>query len=242
MSNRIGQRDIYPSRILNRHIRNGEILNRHIRNGEIESAKIKNLSWDKAQGGTAVLGGTDNVSGILSIHDASDVEKGVLNKDGLTIYSGKITIQNDSDTTSIDAKGIVSSENFVQSASVNLSLNQVVSGASETDITGATLTFTVARSRLILIMFSTSNTLNQSAGNTANFTVRLRVGASDVARTINVNVVVGDGNYHTYSNFYTTTLTAGTYTVKLTGQLETITGAPTATVYDYRLAYFLMGT
>jgi hypothetical protein len=57
-----------------------------IADAAITNAKIKDLTWDKAQGGTATLGGADNGDGVLTIKDGNDVIRRVINKDGDTIY------------------------------------------------------------------------------------------------------------------------------------------------------------
>ncbi len=57
-----------------------------IADAAITNAKISDLTWDKAQGGTATLGGADNGDGVLTIKDGNDVIRRVINKDGDTIY------------------------------------------------------------------------------------------------------------------------------------------------------------
>lgn len=220
-----------------------------IADAAITNAKIDTLTWDKAQGGTATLGGAANVDGVLTVLDASAAEKVRIDKDGLLINSGKLVIKNDSETISIDAKGIISTANFVQTNSANGTLNQSISGTSETDVTGATLSFTLDRSKSVLFLFNTSNYLVQSVGNTGNFTVRLRVESPagsgtyvEVSRTINTGLSVTDGQGHTYSSFYINGLASGSRTVKLTGQLESTTGSPSATVLAYQLSYLILGT
>jgi hypothetical protein len=78
MNSRIGQRDILPARIVTRLLQDGCVTN----------AKIANLTWDKAQGGTATLGGLDNGDGILTIKDATNVVRITVDKDGLTFNDG----------------------------------------------------------------------------------------------------------------------------------------------------------
>jgi len=80
--------------------------------GSVTSAKISSISWDKGYGGTLTLGGASNVSGVLSVKDASAVEKVRLDNTGITVNTGKITIKDDADTTMIDSKGLVSTANF----------------------------------------------------------------------------------------------------------------------------------
>lgn len=56
-----------------------------IADAAITNAKIVTLTWDKAQGGTATLGGADNVDGILVIKDGSGITRQTMDKDGTTI-------------------------------------------------------------------------------------------------------------------------------------------------------------
>jgi len=53
-----------------------------IKDAAITNAKIANLTWDKAQGGTATLGGVDNGDGELEVKDTNGVVKRIINKDG----------------------------------------------------------------------------------------------------------------------------------------------------------------
>lgn len=53
-----------------------------IKDAAITNAKIDSLEWDKAQGGTATLGGIDNGDGILTVKDGNGVVKRIINKDG----------------------------------------------------------------------------------------------------------------------------------------------------------------
>lgn len=83
-----------------------------IEDAAITNAKIANLTWDKAQGGTATLGGLDNGDGILNVKNAADEDIVILNKDGIAIKNGKLTIENEDSSIFIDEKGLVSSVVF----------------------------------------------------------------------------------------------------------------------------------
>lgn len=101
-----------------------------IEDAAITNAKIANLTWDKAQGGTATLGGEDNGDGMLELYDASgnlisgmdkdgihqydgaDNEIVTIDKDGITIKNGKLSIENGDNSVFIDEKGLVSSVVF----------------------------------------------------------------------------------------------------------------------------------
>lgn len=71
-----------------------------------------NLSFDLAKGGTLKLGGADNVNGIFSLRDDSDIEKILMDKEGISIKDGKITITSASNKTILDSVGLVSTNSF----------------------------------------------------------------------------------------------------------------------------------
>ena len=71
---------------IKRMLKGEQVGTARIADAAITNAKIKDLTWDKAQGGTATLGGADNGDGVLTIKDGNDVIRRVINKDGDTIY------------------------------------------------------------------------------------------------------------------------------------------------------------
>jgi len=58
----------------------------------IPNAKILTLTWDKSQGGFAILGGADGVSGVLQVKDADGNIIITLDENGLTYSDGETTI------------------------------------------------------------------------------------------------------------------------------------------------------
>jgi hypothetical protein len=150
----------------------------------------------------------------------------------------------------VDTVGLISSsgKNFAVSNSSYSSINQLISGATETDITGISLSFTPVRGTYYLITFFASMYLTQSAGNTANFVVKLmhrNTGGAWVeiaGRLILANVPTSDGSLRTYSNQRIIFFPASTWDIKLTGTLESITGNPTATIYAAGMSYLQIGT
>jgi hypothetical protein len=71
---------------IERMLKGEQVGTARIADAAITNAKIKDLTWDKAQGGTATLGGADNGDGVLTIKDSNDVIRRVINKDGDTTY------------------------------------------------------------------------------------------------------------------------------------------------------------
>jgi len=71
---------------IERMLKGEQVGTAKIADAAITNAKIDSLEWDKAQGGTATLGGADNGDGVLTIKDGNDVIRRVINKDGDTTY------------------------------------------------------------------------------------------------------------------------------------------------------------
>lgn len=67
---------------IKRMLKGEQVGTARIADAAITNAKIKDLTWDKAQGGTATLGGIDNGDGILTVKDGNGVVKRIINKDG----------------------------------------------------------------------------------------------------------------------------------------------------------------
>lgn len=214
-----------------------------IADAAITNAKIKDLTWDKAQGGTAVLGGVDNVDGVMSIHDGSDVEKVVLDKDGVLIKSGKLVIKNDGEVVSMDAKGIVSTANFTRSDVAVAGSGQTITlDQTDTDLTGITLTFTISRTSLVLFILTATTNLVETlpATNTGNAKILLKYGTSSYPCEIRHNS--GTDQLETRTTHCVLSLGAGTYTFKAVGYLTKIAGNPYISIYDARLSYVIFGT
>lgn len=71
---------------IKRMLKGEQVGTARIADAAITNAKIKDLTWDKAQGGTATLGGVDNGDGILTIKDGSGNIVMISDKDGQRWY------------------------------------------------------------------------------------------------------------------------------------------------------------
>lgn len=71
---------------IERMLKGEQVGTARIADAAITNAKIKDLTWDKAQGGTATLGGVNNGDGVLTIKDSNGVIRRIINKDGDTTY------------------------------------------------------------------------------------------------------------------------------------------------------------
>ena len=55
----------------------------------IPNARIVSLTWNKSQGGEAILGGADDVSGVLYVKDENGNIRIILDKDGWWYYDSE---------------------------------------------------------------------------------------------------------------------------------------------------------
>jgi len=182
-----------------------------------------------------------NVDGVLSLKDASDVEKILLDKDGILIKSGKLTIKNDSNQTVVDAKGIVSNSNNFILTNVNGAPGQSIASTSATDITGSSVNIVVDRATNFLFLLSTESYLVESVGNTGNGEMGLNITGAYPRCVIRMRTQ--EVNLETRTNFYVTSLAAGTHTVKLQARLSHIyAGSPSMTLESFSWTYIKLGT
>lgn len=225
-------------------IADAAITNAKIANAAIDDAKIVTLSWGKAQGGTAKLGGDANGNGILEVYDAAGNLKGVWDKDGLTIYDGQLVIQNEDGNTTLDGLGIVSAQNF-GSGSYDATNLINTTNASANDISGATLTFTLPRSTRILVSLSAvTDYFPGAAGNGTNIggKVFLNVDGSNVneLRSLFYPDTGLDFEVQDVISFTKiVTLGSGSHTIKL--QWATDNSGEQFSLTDRSLTYVLLG-
>lgn len=126
--------------------------------------EIDSINWSKGTGGTLVLGGSRNSKGTFSLQDENNVEKIFMDKDGMTIYDGNITIKNDQNTTIIDPLGLVSTSNFrngtVSATSTQTTTSTVASVLDSMEL--ETPNFT--RDTQVLILFTCQNQIVSNDG------------------------------------------------------------------------------
>jgi hypothetical protein len=110
--------------------------------------------------GSLIIGGNNNNEGTISVLDASNVEKVLIDKDGITITDGKLTIQNSSGTTIIDSTGLVSTANFLINSTTQTTSQDITTQDTWTDLNGDELTLVVDRDTQLLIMFQAEFAVN----------------------------------------------------------------------------------
>ncbi len=227
---------------IKRMLKGEQVGTARIADAAITNAKIKDLTWDKAQGGTATLGGLNNVDGVLEINDASSNQIGKWDKDGILINDGKLEIRNDGDVISIDSKGIVSTSNFTITNTNSASLGQTIQGTTA-DITGSSMTFTLARAKNTLFIASMNACTVESVGNSGNAFAYIDIDGSEPYAN---RMLWNSGN--TFLNngatfAVKTDLSVGSHTVKLRGTHGHTSGTGSSFyVYSFTIGYIQFGT
>lgn len=212
--------------------------------------EVDSINWEKGFGGTLTLGGANNVNGVLSIKDATNTEKVLLDKDGITVSDGKITIKNDSGDTTIDSKGIVSTANFASDTAVSLNNTRTTSSTSFVNVSNTTLTFTLTRSANVLFLLWGDFSNYGGDGDIASEYVALKINS-----TLYPDATNGFGNVFYWADqagsdvsfassswhgHYLAQLAAGSYTALMQFRKQ---GAATvdARVIDTGITYIILG-
>lgn len=224
----------------------------------ISNAKIRNLTWDKAVGGTAKLGGSANGNGVLEVYDDTDDLKVTVDKDGIYIRDGVIVIENDDAIATIDSKGLVSTANFTagesQAAFTGSVLETITSPTTYADITGATLSFTLDRDASVLIVADAM--LNIVFSSASSIWIRgflgLDVNGSIVEQAVQEarkgTALGADDFYGEPNTIYSQSLhfydefAAGTHDIALQWKFAEVSGSGADfALWSYRLTYIILG-
>lgn len=227
---------------------------RDIISNAVRDRNLGNISFNKAQGGTLVLGGTNNTNGSLSVKDSTNTEKIILDKDGLVIHGGKITIYNDSDVTTLDSKGIVSTANFASGNTVSTS-TRTLQSKTLADLASTTLTFSLTRtSRVLLSATIICNMYNLgSTDSIIGAAVYMNVDGANESNFMHTisGPIAYNGGFETISPTATLTfnqiksLAAGSHTIKLQWQVTfpvALPGTEGVTTSNTSVLYIVLGT
>ena len=218
--------------------------------GTITAAEITvdNLQALSANMGTVNVGGSGNGNGILNVKDTAGNNKVVLNSDGIAINSGKMTIKDDEETTVIDAKGLVSTANFVSDSVENSTGRTYSNAAAYEDIANTSITTSsLARSTEVLILY-TINVVEFPINGTTAFAgkVTLRIDSTDQVGNnfeLQLTSLSPIANAPAWGGPLTAvgivTLAAGTHTLKLRAQ--TINTNSQLNVETTSVVYIVLG-
>ena len=108
------------------------------------------MSFDRAQGGSLILGGENNQNGTFTLRDADNIDRITMDKDGMIIDKGSMTIKNAKGQTIIDANGLRSTTNFSNGIITDSNLFSTTS-TTYVDVTNMTLTFILSRGSNVLV-------------------------------------------------------------------------------------------
>ena len=225
--------------------------NYQIPTGYIDHANIKDFNFSQGSGGTLTLGGTVNGDGILNVNNAAGSPVVQLNNTGITVNNGSITINNSSGSSILDASGIVSSSNFSIYGTSPTSVG-TISGTAFTDLADTSLILTLSRSARIIcflnVQASCRDTTSGVSGGNGRFFYWINVGGTVMYPGILFDGFSGtdstdreNTNRKSYSTSITTTVAAGTTTIKAQGQLTGATNMDGA-YYDRGLSCVVLGT
>lgn len=199
----------------------------------IADAKIASIKWNKAQGGTATLGGPDNGNGVMTIKDETGTEIVILDKNGVAINGGNLTIKNNDDVAILDAYGLVSGANFKSGSFQKTNYVNTILTASFADVTGETITtISLARDSKVFVTFNFTGWV--TAGGVVDYDLNV-----DGAILTNSPFFI----YHSSSvaNSFSASgvldLAAGTHTLKLQTR-----GTGTATTEYFSITYLVLGS
>lgn len=240
---------------------------RDITSNAIRNRNLGDISFDKATGGTIILGGENNTSGLLQIYDgngnvviqgdntgnhyydSSGNENVTINSDGLAITNGKISIENDSSQVTIDEKGVVSLPNFA-SASVLSAPIQTITSTSNVDITGSSLSFTTPRASNFLALLTCQFFVTTAAVGDWSGTARYLIDLDGVQYGLSIGYEALQSGTDTVGAVHLTvatttayiTVLAGSHTLKARGRVDSpINGAKTVLNF-FSLTYIQLGS
>lgn len=201
--------------------------------------ELSRVSMNKIEGGTLVLGGTQNSTGLLSLRDSGGTERVKLDNTGIAVTGGSINIQDSLGSTILDSLGVVSTTNFGNSETVGQSLNQIFSGTTVTDVTGGSMSAVFSRTTNVLFLYRIYSYHTEPSGTeTTSSLIDLNVNGSIID---GIRLHAGNIELRTYSNYVLMSLPAGTIPVKLVGYLVSPVGSATMTLNNFKLTYLKLG-
>jgi len=191
------------------------ILNTGIGGGKA-SIKLLDQSGDvwnfnQASGGTIALGGTANGDGVLTVSNEGGTEIVKLDKTGISVTDGSISIKDKDSTTFINSQGLVSSSNFIKdSDEIVFSGGTAITGTAYQDLGNASLNIQVPKDTNVLV-YTHIDAYNSGAASYADFRLAYgwyNWGSSTYVWTSYTNVGWVWGSYLGTSGYERETITA----------------------------------
>jgi len=149
--------------------------------------------------------------------------------------------------------------NFAEAGTVAAGLNQQITGTARTDITGASLSFTLKRPSIVLALADVRFWIYEATAGTGDWGGYTIIntdinGTEDVAGAIrawgyysvpdkNSSGCAGEGQYvlTSASMHHLETLGIGSHTIKLQGRIDPQAGTPGLNVYNFSMSYLILG-
>jgi len=239
----------------------GSVISNKLEDGSIGSAKISSIRFDQIEGGTAILGGSNNKSGVLSVRDEANTEKVLLDKNGITINDGKININSASGNSVIDGNGLTTS-NFPSLGRIVLNdsgnvIQTITTETTYTTITNGTTpcTFTITTPRATKICILARADLFFYQAGTSGYGAMGRLAIKLGGVIVNESFFSGDryenvisptgfglsGN--SISVDYIGTIPTGSTVINLQAwKTSSDTTSTELNINSYSFSYFLLGT
>jgi hypothetical protein len=210
----------------------------------IKDRNLDTFSFDRAQGGTLVLGGADNGNGLFRINDSDGDTIVQGDNTGITITDGKLVVQNSTGQSVIDASGLVSQTAF-NFGSATSSAIDTTNSATYTDAASMSVSFSTSRT-VVVMVFTTFSGYADNNYQGDSLVARMVLDGVQVGPDIftpgaydsTASVVIPQtGNAMTF-----TTVAAGNHTLKLQFRIETPTSGD-VTLHDTEriIGYMIMG-
>lgn len=212
----MAQFDSLPTTRLEETGRTGK---RDVYSRDLRDWNFGNISFDKAIGGTLTLGGANNGNGTFALKNATGVDVITMDNTGMVVTDGTITIKDSTNTTILDATGLVSTANFANGSVIMSSDQNFSSITSFTAITGMTLTFTLSTVRTVntLIFASVSSSMGGDFEN--QFFYRFTLDGAEIGPRFFAPCTFEDITINTSSSQFIHPITAGAHTLKIEGRL-----------------------
>ena len=238
--------------ITNAKIGTAAIDNAKIATASINDANIGTLTFDTISGGTATLGGTANGEGVVSVQDSGGTERVRLDNTGLTVYDGKIAMENNAGTTFIDDKGLVNTVVANSGTTYNYGTAVIATlyGSATADGTIGTVGITVTRDTKVLILGDVTQDAFYGDG-TANYNgdvhIKIKVDGTQKARNSYTSYYYAGGAINNVNEFPVSlhtfeTLGSGSHTIALAGSISVTAGSPNAQLRSIRLTAYYIGS
>lgn len=208
------------------------------------------MSFNRASGGTLVLGGTTNGNGLMEVRNAAGGTVITMDNTGITVNDGSIVVKNSGSVTLLDNVGLVSAANFPFTIVSGTAGQQTANGTAWVDITGMTTDIVLTRAQQIYFFckFRGGDTEGDiTTTNAPNCKVRLLVGGTEIDTTSMPSAVRDDGAGGVSFHFTVgaisavVTVAAGTTTAKMQFSSTSSGKEVRTSAADSELVYFKLG-